>query len=130
MLIMLFSLCTETEYRYREAHDYQSFSIVAEVHETVIPVRIADNYDIELFGDVVSCNLSQSNQPCITVSGVITSQPNEWGTFSFEGGELLIESTTTDCKLWGQFTGKGSLDGDRFVINSDVEVTCGTGLFE
>ena len=129
MLIMLCAFCTDNNNHYFPVKDYQSLNIVAEVHETEIPLRIADNYDIELFGNSASCNLSKAGQPCITVSGVIT-QPDAMGSFNFEEGELLIESTTADCKMWGQFSGKGSLDGISFVINSDVEVTCGTGLFE
>lgn len=128
---MLCSVCTEypKDAGPRSIPSFRQLSVFAEVSETEIPVRIVNNYDIELFGNVSSCNLAQSNVPCITVSGVIT-QSDAGGSFNFESGELLLASTTTECKLWGQFNGKGSLNGDRFTINSEVEVTCGTGLFQ
>jgi hypothetical protein len=134
MLIMLCTVCTEfpKDPGVRPGipdGNNRFLSIAAEVSETEIPVKIADFYDLELFGNVSSCNLSQSGAPCITINGVIT-QTDKGGNFNFESGELLLESTVTDCKLWGQFNGRGSIEGDRFIINSDVEVACGTGLFQ
>jgi hypothetical protein len=134
MLLMLCTVCTEFPkdpgVRPGIPDGYNRFlSVVAEVSQAGIPVKIADNYEIELFGNATSCNLSSSGAPCITINGVIT-QTDKGGNFNFESAELLLESTVTDCKLWGQFNGRGSIEGDRFTINSDVEVACGTGLFE
>jgi len=132
ILIMLFAVCSEYPKEYdpdQFSGEVKYLSVIADVSETEIPVIIADNHEIQLFGNVASCNLSQSGKPCITVSGVITETDGS-GNFNFRNGELLLESTVTNCKLWGQFTGRGSLEGDRFTVNSDVEVACGTGLFE
>lgn len=132
MLIMLFALCTEYPKEYVPDHfagEVKYLSVLAEVSETEILVKITDNYQIEFYGNAASCNLSQSGVPCITVSGAIT-ETDATGNFNFKDGELILESTVTNCKLWGQFSGKGSLEGNRFSINSDVEVACGTGIFE
>jgi hypothetical protein len=129
ILILLCAVCSEPNDHNVPKHNYKSLSVIAEVSETEIPVKVAENYQIELFGNAMSCNLSQNGAPCISVSGVIT-ETDGTGNFNFRDGELTLESTTTNCKLWGQFDGKGSLIGDSFVINSDVEVACGTGLFE
>jgi len=132
ILIMLFALCTEYPKGYdpdRFAGEVKYLSVIAEVSETEIPIKITDNYQIKFYGNVASCNLSQSGAPCITVSGAIT-ETDAAGNFNFRDGEMLLESTITNCKLWGQFSGKGSLEGNRFTINSDVELACGTGLFE
>ena len=109
LLILLCSLCTE----YPKEYDPDQFSgemkylnVTAEVSETENSVKIADNYQLEFFGNVASCNLSQTGPPCITVSGVIT-ETDATGNFNFRDGELLLESTVTNCKLWGQFSGFG-----------------------
>jgi hypothetical protein len=131
VLIMLCTVCSkypEDPGVRPEPEDYKSLNVVAEVSQTETPVKIADNYQIELFGNATSCNLSPSGAPCITVIGMIT-KPDALGNFSFEEGELLLASTTTECKLWGQFDGDGVLDGNVLTITSQVEVTCGTGLF-
>jgi len=132
MLIMLFSLCSEypkARVPIEPAGNSKELSIVAEVSQAGAPVKIADNYEIELFGNATSCNLSEASAPCITIIGMI-SQSDAHGHFTFEAGELLLASTTTECKLWGQFNGDGVLSGDEFTITSEVEVTCGTGLFQ
>jgi hypothetical protein len=131
LLIMLCTMCSKfpEDPGMRPLSDSKFLSITAEVSETEFPLIIANNDDIELYGNVASCNLYQSGAPCITIFGIIKRQPNQFGSFRIEDGELLLESTTTDCKLWGEFNGIGSLDGDQFTINSDVAVTCGTGVF-
>lgn len=131
VLIMLCTVCTKfpKDADVGPIDDYRYLSVFADVSNSGTPMKIADNYAIELFGTVASCNLSQSGAPCITVTGMITL-PDASGNFNFDAGELLLESTTSDCKLWGQFIGDGTLDGDQFNINSEVEVTCGTGLFQ
>jgi len=108
---------------------YKSLEVVAEVSATESPIKIADHYEILLFGNTTSCNLSESGSPCITVSGTIT-QPDSFGNFDFEEGEFQLKSTTTNCELWGQFHGKGTMSGNQIMIKSEVEVTCGTGAFK
>ncbi len=131
LLIMLCTVCNKfpKEYEPIQPDNSRYLSVVAEVSETVIPMKIEENYEIELFGNATSCNMSQTGAPCITLNGIITHASTIDG-FNLEFGELLLESTNSDCKLWGQFDGKGSLTGNAFVINSDVEVSCGTGLFK
>jgi len=131
LLIMLCTVCNKfpKEYEPIQPDNSRYLNVVAEVSETVIPMKIAENYEIELFGNATSCNMSQTGAPCITINGIIT-RASAMDGFNLESGELLLESTKADCKLWGQFDGKGSLTGNAFVINSDVEVSCGTGLFK
>jgi len=130
LIILLCTVCSkDDDPGIHSKHNYKTLSVTAEVSETQIPVKVAENYQIELFGNATSCNLSKSGAPCITVRGVITETDGA-GNFNFRDGELTLESAITNCKLWGQFDGKGSLTGNSIEIDSEVEVSCGTGLFE
>jgi hypothetical protein len=130
-IIMLCTLCTKYPKDYEPGinHNFRYLNIMAEVSETEIPIHIADNCELCLLGTVGSCNLSSPGELCISVDGIITHL-SPFGRFDFEG-ELLLESDDilTDCKLWGAIEGKGTVSGNSFLIESDVEVNYGTGTF-
>lgn len=111
---------------FNDPAEYQKINFRADVSLSEYEMKLEDGFAFELGGNSTSCNLT--DKACFYIDGNI-AEVDRWGNFKLSEGEIVINSTTTNCELVGQFDGTGKKDGDNFEMTANLQINCGTGVF-
>ena len=107
-------------------YDYEKLSIQAEVLSTALPIKIGEGFEMDLSGEISTCNLA--NVSSLSIYGCIKN-PNYIGGFEIQEGEFELYAESTECTISGSFTGTGFQDEINFEIIATIAVNYGRGQF-
>lgn len=119
--------CEEIESGIDTPKDYQQFNFHADVEGSITEMQVENGITFELDGNSTSCNLVE--KACFYLAGDIL-EVDQSGSFKVTNGQLVLSSLISDCELTGQFEGSGIRENNTFKITADLQVNCGTGIFD
>lgn len=125
----LFASCEEYGSGVRphvENFAYEKLNIQAEVFSTALPIEIGEGFEMDLSGEISTCNLA--NVSSLSIYGFIKN-PNYIGGFEIQEGEFELYAESAECTISGSFIGTGFQDENHFEIIATIAVNYGRGQF-